>query len=105
MSEMFEIEKKRSDEDFVFTDVAMRHQNCQGGSVRISEVKTSHGSFFVLICKRCKKRIGIYTSEAAEVISTAVDGKQRDIKARKVVNRKKDLETAGYDSMVVTQKP
>ena len=77
MSFTIEVKKKGKDEDFDLEGLEMFHRDCDGGQI---EVKGTG-----LICKRCGIEANLpwdIETAKAQIVLTAIDGQQREIKSR-----------------------
>ena len=104
-----EVQKRGRDDDFTFSELEIRHQECYGGWVDKKHRGTAkgeesnqfdafsynlHSAFSIpyvrvpivttLICRRCGAKAGLADEEVLDIVKTAVDGQQRTTKFAKV---------------------
>jgi hypothetical protein len=64
------------DSEFTFREVKIYHDACQGGKI----IQENRGDFWKLSCTRCGADKNISFEDAALIISTAVDGQERELR-------------------------
>lgn len=87
-----EVLEKRQDDDFVFADLEMFHQECAGG-----KIKSENGAGqWVLRCHRCNVWTTVRASErgTAAIVKTALDSERCPI----------EVGYHGYDEIVVIRR-